>query len=432
METKKLDVTKRYKTLKAIHYLAAVAIFLSGIYMSASVAELLNHAIPFRLKYISQNVNYHALQAYAQTPELLKLPPLPNIETEDISTTIDYRPSSNFRDWIVPYVFLQENIIVMAYHEGILWARQNQTGILLQSTNHGGNWAYIYKFENPVRAIYLNEHGVIFVSTTVDRWSPTPTGAIHRSYDGGETFHTVLSGMSGAAEHWNIASNDNIMFISEYGFKGRGDNARRIYRSIDWGITWQIVFDPGRIYNYHHHRILITDDGIVYQAIGDGINARIIRSQDNGASWQTVVTGYQPTSAIAFDTHILWGLDGGPYYGVMRYCRSTGAITRSFTTPEPFGSSNYDMLYVNGVVYAMFLSYGHIRYTHPGSIFFSRDEGITWELLGYIEKSHGWGIGLYSIVSDGTYAYVNISTLIYHDGIRERNFYGTLRFKLIS
>lgn len=357
-------------------------------------------------------------------PAPIPLPPPP------ITTTIDHRPSDNFNDWITPYVFLEERIIVMAHQDGILWARQNRTGYLLQSINQGGNWNLVYKFEKPIRAIYLDTKGNIFVSITGNRWSSIPTGQIHRSYNGGETFHKVLYGMSGAAEHWNIASRNGTIFISEYGFKGYGDNARRVYRSLDWGVTWQVVFDPGRIFNFHHHKTIITDDGIVYQSIGDGRNAKIIRSTDNGETWQTVVKGFQPTSAIVFDTHILWGLDGGPWYGVMRYDRRTGKVSNSLTVPYPFSSSNYDMLYAHGVVYAMFLSYG--RYSHPGSIFFSKDRGITWELLGYIEKTPRWGIGLYSIVTDGTFAYVSISTPIYRNGSRETNFYGTLRFELLK
>ena len=351
-------------------------------------------------------------------------------QADTIPTTIDHRPSDNFQNWMTPYVFLEEDIMVMAYHDGILWAFQNRTGNLLQSTNHGGNWTFVHTFEKRIYAVYLDERGNIFVTLSADRWSPTPTGEVHRSSDGGKTFQKVIANMSGVAQHWNITSHGGTMFISEYGFKGHGDNARRIYRSLDWGVNWQIVFDPGRRYNYHHHKIVIADEGLVYQAVGDAGNAQIMRSTDNGSHWQTVVRGFQPTSAIVFDTHILWGLDGGPWYGVARYDRNTGAITNAFTTPYPFSSSNYDMLYVHGIVYAMFLSYG--SYSHPGSIFYSEDQGVTWYLLGYIEKTPGWGVGLYSIVTDGRYAYVSISTLVYRNGRRETNFYGTLRFELLG
>ena len=353
--------------------------------------------------------------------------PLP---AENTQTTIDYQPADNF-NFITAYVFLEKGVQVLAIHEGVLWAKQHDTGRLMQSVNQGGNWTFIYEFQKPIRAIHVDEAGNVFVSITNDRWASVGTGQIHRSPDGGETFSQVLALQSGGAENWNIASKGGTMFVSEYGFKGRGDNARRIYRSVDWGQTWETVFEPAPRYNFHHHKILILDDGIVYQSVGDGRNAEIMRSVDNGDSWTTAVSGLQPTSAVVLENYILWGLDGGPWYGVARYNRQTGEVTRAFTTPEPFGSSNYDMVKANGVIYAMFLSYGGGNYGHPGSIFFSKDEGATWELLGYITKEPEWGVGLYSIVADGQFAYVNMCAPIYRNGIREMGFVGTLRFELL-
>ena len=351
------------------------------------------------------------------------------LTTTTALAAVDHRPPENFHQFKTPFVLLQEGVFAMAYQEGTLWGMVDQTGQLVYSSNQGESWGLAHTFPDIIQGIYFDQVGNMFVSTSQNRWGATPTGAIHRSTNGGASFTTVLSGMSGAAVHWNFASLDGTMFVSEYGFKWHGDNARRIYRSLDFGQTWAVVFDPGPIYNYHHHRIIIAEAGVVYQAVGDGGNAQIIRSTNNGNTWEVVATRYQPTSAIVFDTHILWGLDGGPYYGVMRYCRSTGAISRSLTVPAPFASSNYDMLYANGIVYAMFLSYG--GYVHPASIFYSRNAGETWHLLGYIDKAPGWGVGLLSIVACPRYAYVAITTPIYHGGQMENNFYGTLRFRLL-
>ena len=351
-------------------------------------------------------------------------------------TTIEYRPADNFQNFGAPHVFLEANMVVMAYQDGVLWAFYHRTGRLYSSTNQGGNWAFVYEFDQRIHAIHLDERGNIFVSTSADRWGYAPTGRIYRSDDGGATFVNVLYGMSGTAQHWNFASasrsessQDGIMFVSEYGFKGHGDNARRIYRSLDFGKTWEIVFQPLPMYNYHLHKTLITPDGVVYQSVGDGIHAQIMRSLDDGETWHTRVQGLQPTSAIVFDTHILWGLDGGPWYGVARYCRVTGDVSTALSLPYPFSSSCYDMLYVGGIVYAMFLSYG--RLDNPASIFYSKDQGITWQLMGYIEKTPRWGIGLYSIVTDGVYGYIFVSTIIIRDGVRVQGYHGTLRFELL-
>ena len=367
--------------------------------------------------------NYGAETPERETPIFSPAPVNP-----DTGTTIDYQPADNFH-FNVNYVLLEWDIQVHTVHEGVLWAIPQRTGQLLRSDNQGGNWTPVYEFLKPIRAVHIDQAGNIFVSVTMGRFDPVGTGEIFRSSDGGETFTSVLALKSGGAENWNIASRDGLMFISEYGYKGRGDNARRIYRSQDWGLTWEIVFDPGPRYNYHLHKILILDDGTIYQSVGDGRNAEILRSLDNGDTWHTAVSGLQPTSAIVLEDYILWGLDGGPWCGVARYNRRTGEVTRAFETPYPFKSSNYAMVKAHGVIYAMFLSYGG-NYSHPGSIFFSKDEGVTWELLGYITKEPEWGVGFYHIVADEQFAYVNMCAPIYRYGLRYA-FAGTLRFELI-
>jgi len=42
------------------------------------------------------------------------------------------------------------------------------------------------------------------------------------------------------------------MFVSEYGYHGTlggvMDNARRIYRSTDYGYSWEVVFSPTSVH----------------------------------------------------------------------------------------------------------------------------------------------------------------------------------------
>jgi len=360
------------------------------------------------------------------------------IPRNDTSVTL---PPDNFQEFITSFKFLEWGVTVLESHDGVLWAtrldRENdhdphaqrwRTGYLLKSFDHGESWAFVHYFPKPVNAIYMDDFGNLFVTTSVDRGSPIHTGQLHKSTDGGKTFRVVLDVLSGVPLRWNIASQNGTMFISEYGYKGHGDNARRIYRSLDFGDTWELIFEPEPMHNFHMHITLMMEDGTVYQSIGDGHHAQIMRSLDNGYTWDTVVAGLQPTSAVVFDTHILWGLDGGPWYGIARYDRATGETTRALTTPSPFGSSSYDMAFVHDIVYAMFLSYE--GYDHPASIFFSEDEGDTWQLLGYITGAPGFGIGLIHLVVDDKFGYIDIGTPIYRNGEVEF-FRGTLRFELL-
>jgi len=342
---------------------------------------------------------------------------------------IDHRPADNFRHFATDYAFLDWGIIVLEYDDGALWAMQFRTGNLLKSTDQGETWAVAYRFARPINAIYADGHGNLFVATTLDRWAAYGTGEVFKSTDNGESFRHVLDIEAGAPMRWNIASQDGVMFISEYGYKWLDNNARRIYRSLDFGETWTVIFEPDPVNDHHNHKILITENGIIYQSVGDGRNSQIIRSTDNGYTWTTVVRGLQPTSGIVFDTHILWGLDGGPWHGIARYDRQTGEITRALTLPAPFAGHSYDMIATQGMVIAMFLSYE--GYDFPGSIFYSRNEGATWHLLGYIEKPAHFGVGLNHIVSDGQYAYIDIGAPVYRDGAYSR-FRGTLRISLIN
>ena len=345
---------------------------------------------------------------------------------------------ANFRDFITPFTLLEKGVIVMQAHEGRLWARQfdkAQTNAanatkLVESTDNGLSWVFLYEFEKPIQAIYYDNNGNIFVTVSLDRWGNVSTGEVFKSSDGGDTFRKVLDVLAGAALNWNIASYNGLMFLSEYGYKGgSGNNARRIYRSFDFGETWDIVYEPEPMEEYHNHKILITANGTVFQSVGDGEHAKIIKSADNGNSWETVIKGFHPTSAVAFENHILWGLDSGPVQGISKLNKQTWEMDIVLQLPHPFGGSAYAMAEANGVVYAAFMSY--VGHSHPGSIFYSTDEGHTWNVLGYIEKSPKDGVGLFSIVTDGAYGYIDFQAPVYHNGTAKQ-FRGTLRFELVG
>jgi len=344
---------------------------------------------------------------------------------------IDVHTANNFNDFHTSYTLLQDGIIAMEARDGTVWARQFG-GYLMRSTNHGSNWDFVHEFEATIQGIHVNDYGDIFVSISKDRWSPVGTGKLYRSSDDGETFCKVLDIQSGAALGWNIASKQETMFVSEYGYKGdNGNNARRVYRSLDCGETWQAIYEPVPRLEYHKHKTLIANDGTVYQSIGDGRNASIKKSADNGCTWQTVVDRFHPTAAIDFDDHILWGLDSGPWHGIARLNKQTEQMEKAFELPLPFRGSCYDMVYAHGVVYAVFMSYqGH---SHPGSIWFSKDEGATWDLFGSITKDHSdSSIGLYDIVTDGKYGFINLQAPAQCDYGNQLQYWGTLRFELLN
>lgn len=333
-----------------------------------------------------------------------------------------------FANWQTPFTVLDGGTIVFAADDGIVWARRRGNR-LAASADNGYTWTQKAIFDHTITAVYISGAGYMFVATSQDRWAAEGTGRLYRSADGGATFDMVLNVLSGVPLNWNIASQGNIMFVSEYGYKGHGDNARRVYRSFDYGVTWEIVFEPPPAYDWHNHKTLITQDGVVYQSIGDGDNAQIIRSLDMGETWEVRVQGHHPTSAVVFDDYILWGLDAGRPPGVIRYNRLTGEITQSLALPRPFNGPAYSMVYANGIVYAGFVSYD--GYRHPIGIFYSRDRGDSWHLLGQINKIYPrYGIAFSELVVSGDYLFVD-TQMHFYENDELHLFRGLMRIALL-
>jgi len=337
--------------------------------------------------------------------------------------------ADNFINFSAPYVFLQQGVLVLAAESDTLWAMEHLTGQLLKSQNHGEDWTFVYEFENQIQGIHPDGYGNLFVSTSHDRWDAIGSGEIFKSSDGGDTFRKVLALGAGAAMNWNFASRAGTVFISEYGYKGdSGNNARRIFRSLDFGETWEIIFEPPPKNEWHNHKILLAADGTLYQSIGDGENARIIRSTDGGDTWHVAVYGFHPTSAFEVDGYILWGLDSGAVPGVIRHCRISNSISQSLALPYPFNGPAYAMAKARGAIFTGFLSYQGQSF--PGSLFYTQNGGESWHLLGAIEKpSPSYGVGFWHLSADEYFLYVNLQAPVQH-GNYTRLFRGTLRLEL--
>ena len=368
------------------------------------------------------------------THSLANIPVREQFHSAPLVTPTESAPDTplpdNFNDFVVSFHLLADNIRVERAWLGALYA-SNGSNQLLRSVDHGESWTVLYSFGRRIDSVYVNDRGYVFVAVTSGRFSPHANSQLFRSVDQGHSFELVLDIESGAPFHWSYASLGNLMFVSEYGYHGTlggvMDNARRVYRSTDYGQSWEVVFSPTPVHNWHNHVTVLAGD-VLYQSIGDFPHQRVLRSTDNGNSFSRTAINTHPTSAIVLDDYILWGLDG--YGGVLRYHRHTGRVGATWRPPAPFTGPVYDMLYVHGIIYALFLSYEGAA--HPASIWFSRDYGHNWELLGRIDKAPHEGVGLWSIFADGYYAYVAIQTPVHMSYGENRTFFGTLRFELLN
>ena len=334
-------------------------------------------------------------------------------------------------DVIIDYDILEPYMKIMAADDEFLWAAGGTDDLLMKilykSSDYGETWDIVHIFKKTIEGIHISPKDVLLVSVSDDRASRSANCEIWRSTTGGSYFLKVLELKSGVATNWNFASdNEGYIFISEYGIKIE-DNARRIYRSNDNGATFHIVYNPEPILGYHNHVIKIDEKNpnIIYQSIGDDSKA-IIMSLDRGNTWDTINEGYHPTSVVQIDDIMLWGLDNYPCSGIIRHDLDSNKVDYSLITPKPFGGSIYDMIYVDGVIYAGLMAYDYDNW--DGSIFTSLDKGLNWEEYIVIKRSEDIGVGIYSMVSQGDYIFAWVSMPIEVDGVVGK-YQGSIKFK---
>jgi len=349
------------------------------------------------------------------------------------SKSIQDESFAGFPEFIQGRTFLKDNFRVMAADDDHIWAvgDPDRKG-LYKSKDYGDTWEKVYEFSKEIQGIHFTKHGSLLVSISTDRWACEEDGQLFRSRDKGVSFELVLDFKSGVATSWNMASDDRgFVYVSEYGYKRLPNNSRRIYRSKDDGLTWELIYSPEEQDQYHNHIVVIDNQNsdIIYQSVGDYHNACIMKSTDGGNTWKVIVRGYHPTSAVQFDDYIVWGLDSSPYCGIAILDKKSDIIENTFILPEGYGGSVYDMLYANDVIYAGFLSYA--GYEWDGTIFISKDKGKTWEKYANWPKTPEQAIGFLKFTALGDYGFIAVTLPV--EGYGSDGYYrGTVRFPLIQ
>lgn len=260
----------------------------------------------------------------------------------------------------------------------------------------------IQTFDKNIITMHTLENKNLLLSTSESRWIDRPNGDIYLFDDDSKELKKVLTLKSGDAYHWNIASDKKgNVYISEYGIKSEKDNARRIYKSDNFGEDFKLIYNPKKEEGYHNHKIIVdkNNENIVYQVIGD-LNKRLLISEDKGDNWRSIDWGnYHPTSIIDIGDYLILGLDGAPYSGIARFNKETEKVEEVFKTPKPYGGSIYSMIEHEGKIYAGNMSYSNKEKWH-GSIMVSKDKGKTWEIEYIFDKlSEDMGVGLNKLVS---------------------------------
>ncbi len=336
-------------------------------------------------------------------------------------------------EWKMFSLLTDEYVIsAVSQEKEYLYAIYNN--MVSMSADGGETFRILAEFEQPqIDSVHmLNE--ILFVCTSNGRYSPDADAQLFRSDDYGETFQKVLDVDAGSFYEWSmdVASDGTTMYASEYGYKSLPNNASKIYKSVDSGLTWLETYDSGDFDNGHFHRIHAdaVDPNVVYQAVGDGFNNRLIKSIDAGETWMTIVPNFNPTSVVQVDDRLVWGTDTHPLMGF--YIMENDAIIDEFPFyPTYGGGSIYDMTYANGMIFAATMSYAWEGQDWNSILWCSKDNGDTWEVVTEFEKYGAEGIGVYEMNVVGNTLYLNAGINVYSGlTLKTQSFRGTVTVNL--
>jgi len=276
------------------------------------------------------------------------------------------------------------------YKNEDIYAGDVESGYFYQSTDHGISWRKLYHFQNgagPIRCVFVSHQGTIFVSR--DR-----TGELLCSEDGGHTFVVCLNlSDQEASTVWHIVQNKKgWLFAGEYSNKRLDESCAFIYRSKDDGKNWEIVYNNPD--NARHIHFVAADPytNYLYAAMGDGDDrARLIRSEDEGNSWNTIGQNslnpnidWQFTS-IVFTPHFrIFGEDDPIQSDIIR-TKDDQHFERVFI---PTGIEKHNFWSWGRIDSMGNICFGSWSQHLPlkkkrgkGVIYLSKDKGATWELV---------------------------------------------------
>jgi len=217
--------------------------------------------------------------------------------------------------------------------------------MLCRIDSSGRSVVPVHQFADQVRGIHCMNNGTMFVSTDADPWDPTKPCWLHRSTDGGESFTPVKEFPVSCVLWWSMAHDrDDNLYVGEYGPRGVGQS-KNVWKTTDYGDTWQIVFQAPDTDGVHIHRVAVDPyTNFVWVSYGDRPHGQGVNlSRDGGATWSKEREAQ--STGVAFTSEaIYWGEDNARGI-VTRYDRETGQLTTVLeaATRGPYGGSVYDM-----------------------------------------------------------------------------------------
>jgi hypothetical protein len=265
----------------------------------------------------------------------------------------------------------------------------------------------VYTFEQGGSEIKELSNGCLIVA--LNALAGVTNGSIWLSNKDKTIWTKVLessSDVNGFSQPWGgISHHNNVVVCGEYGSKTPPKNARKVFLSLDYGQTFNEIFDLGLINEAHIHGVAYDK---FYKRIwicnGDSNNKCIRFSDDYGETWNVVSNEYQAVGIIPTRDSVIFTMDGYPN-GIMTWKRTTKE-DRSlkleptiFLNPEGVGTlfcGHRHYISKDGIVYMPVLPTSAGR---PSYVFATKDGINIYKLFEVTPSTDVKGIT--SILPDG-------------------------------
>ena len=223
----------------------------------------------------------------------------------------------------------------------------------------------------------ISTETIVTIGDTV--YAGTATDGLFASTDDGNTWFTLNSGIE-------TIDVNTIDTLNGYLFAGTGYG---IYRSSDWGITWQSLPNAGTIYVAS---MTIKDEYIFAGTVTNGV----LKSSDNGENWQNAGFYFNYCSALCSTSN--------------KVIASTGNYTM-YTTDYGTSWHHVDDLEQGAQVFSLYSKDSLVFAGARKSVYRSTDYGNTFN---FVPIGFDWDIvNMYDFASIGTTIFVATS----YDGV---------------
>ncbi|MEM1974106.1 MAG: T9SS type A sorting domain-containing protein [Thermoplasmata archaeon] len=205
------------------------------------------------------------------------------------------------------------------------------------------------------------------------RYDPNTSSNIFKTENGGITWHALTNIEDDVYSIATPSANSEIIYVAA---------GKRIYKSVDGGINWRLIYDPDYISNMFDIKVKPSDPAIIYALGFEFWNGMfyILKSMDGGNSFEIVFNErgiayslevifnnteivYCPVYSSSCNQQVIWYSTGNGWFPIYR----EQGIYAGFPKKLKVDPRNRSFLVLVG----------------DGCIYRSLNNGNTWEQINY-------------------------------------------------